>query len=196
MVRLARLHQELGCKLDPIIIRAQAAQAVGAAAAAAPSFRTEEIMRNVSRMEAHVRRTEAGAAASRQLFETLDPLKQRERRDEVRAELEKLKADGKPMNENGHDPGAKPGSCFLHGVSVPMRKMDHSFIKRALKNMTIGKMHSLSCPQAGNDLHYTNYCSYWPSRRMYGETYTTYCRNGLRSSPSAVNDLHFPPHGE
>ena len=95
MVRLARLHQELGSKLDSILIRAQAAQAVGGAAAAAPSFRTEEIMRNVSRMEARVRRIEAGAAASRQLSETLDPLKQWERLNEVRAELEKLKADRK-----------------------------------------------------------------------------------------------------
>ncbi|WP_309123127.1 PspA/IM30 family protein [Paenibacillus sp.] len=92
LTRLAQLHRELTTKLEALLIRAHAAQAVGAAASAAPSFRTDEIVRNVSRMEAKVWRMEAGANASRQLSAALDPLKQWERRDEVRAELERLKA--------------------------------------------------------------------------------------------------------
>ncbi len=92
IVRMSRLHQELGSKLDAMLIRAQAAQAVGAAAAAAPVFRTEEIMRGISRIESRVRQMEAGSNAARRLSDPHDPLKQWERRDEVRAELERLKA--------------------------------------------------------------------------------------------------------
>jgi len=90
--RMAALHQELRSKLESLMIRAHAAQAVAAAASAAPSFKTDEMLRNVSRIESKVWRMEAGAKASRLASAASESLKRWEQRDEVQAELEKLKA--------------------------------------------------------------------------------------------------------
>jgi phage shock protein A len=92
IARLAELHQELQSKLTYLITRAQAAQAIEAAASAAPSFKTDELIRNFSRLEAKVWRMEAGAAAARQVSAAADPLNQLGQQEEVRFELEKLKA--------------------------------------------------------------------------------------------------------
>ncbi|MFD1956866.1 PspA/IM30 family protein [Paenibacillus thailandensis] len=90
--RMAALHQELTMKLDALMIRARTAQVIEAAASATGCFRTDEIQRNVSRIEAKVWRMEAGADASRFVSSSFDSLKRIEQSDEVRAELESLKA--------------------------------------------------------------------------------------------------------
>ncbi|GGG00494.1 PspA/IM30 family protein [Paenibacillus abyssi] len=93
IVRLADIHQELQSKLFFLLSRAHAARALEESASAFPSFETDKITRGFSRMEERVWRMEAGAHAYRQTsVQSQDELNRLDQHDEVRAELEKLKA--------------------------------------------------------------------------------------------------------
>ncbi|XEC93758.1 PspA/IM30 family protein [Paenibacillus tarimensis] len=94
MMRLKELHKELQGKLFFLVSRANAARTIKAAAAVVPSYNTDHILRGFARLEGNVRRMEAGAQAHRMASsQPHDDLKLLDQQEEVRAELERLKAE-------------------------------------------------------------------------------------------------------
>ncbi|MEF2965704.1 PspA/IM30 family protein [Paenibacillus sp. M1] len=93
MERLRDLHKELSDKLGFLLAHSNAAAALRAAKAYAPSGDAGRISRGFDRMEEKIMRLETGALAYRSPDPVSDRLTGWSEQEEVQAELAKLKAD-------------------------------------------------------------------------------------------------------